>query len=118
MNGSIPSIRSVNRKQSASTDPESVTATDSSRNTDRCFSPDGMSEPDGVNGNTQSSLFFGQVSSICTFGATPPKSSGFMKEHGYGSPIPLELTPKTKKVQTDDAWCIIPDIFTFKWTTS
>lgn len=121
MNGTIPSIRNMNRKQSLSTDPESVTATDSSRNTDRGgFSPDGMSEPDGIDGSTTSSVFFGQISNICTFGVTTPKSAGLTKERGYGSPIPipLELTPKTKKSQTDSAWCIIPEIFTLNWTTS
>ena len=119
MNGSIPSVRNVGRKQSLSTDPESVTATDNSRNTDRGFSPDGMSEPGEVDGSTTSSVFFGQIGNLCTFGAATPKSSGFTKDYKYGypSPVPLELTPKTKKVQSDEGWCIVPEIFTFKWTT-
>lgn len=104
------------RRRRFTEERESVTATDSSQNTDRGFSPD----PRDAMSDAGSTIFFGSVTNFCNFNspsAAPPPmrtstgrdASGIMR-----SPTPMEKTPRTHSTSSktgDNVWCFLPDFF-------
>ena len=106
------------RRRRITEERDSVTATNSSRNTERGFSPDSRDQMSD-DGSSSSSVFFGTVSNFCNFNA-PLAANGASTvaptgRDAFRSATPLERTPRTHATNAqpgiDNVWCFIPDFF-------
>jgi hypothetical protein len=113
----VESSKEGPRRRRVTEERDSVTATNSSRNTERGFSPDRMSDE----GKSENTIFFGTVGAFCNFNSplspVPPAATVATGRDAFGdmrSPTPVEKTPRTHSTSSkggDSVWCFIPDFF-------